>query len=143
MAATSPKSPSPRPELRRGKASENLVASPVKSSPSKSPKPSPTQSFKGGIASPKVKPVKKSQSKGSLKAQAKAGSVMRKPASSIPRWLSDCKLYKTIMKEKDDKWHQAMCAIRGEWEDMKEYNKSFGSGTMTWREFLDFFILVW
>ena len=64
MATTSPKFPmgSPRPVLCRGKASENL--SPLTSSPSKSPKPSPSQRSKGGIASPKVKPVKNFRARG-------------------------------------------------------------------------------
>ena len=144
MASTSPKSPasSLRPALRRGQASENLVASPLKSSPSKSPKLSQSQSSKGRIASPKVKPVKKSpQSKGSLKAMA--GNVMRKPASDIPPSLSDHQLYKRIVKEKAEKWQEAMCAIRSEWEVMKDYNQSFGyEPPMTWREFLDFFFVV-
>ena len=128
MATTSPKFPmgSPRPVLCRGKASENL--SPLTSSPSKSPKPSPSQRSKGGIASPKVKPVKKFQSKASLEVQAKAKAdcVMRKPASAIPPSLSDHEIYKQIVKEKNEKWQEAMCAIRGEWEEMKAYNKSYG-----------------
>ena len=127
--------PSQSPKTQKGKS--------VKSSPSKSPKPSPSQSSKGRIASPKVKPVKKIQSKGSLKQQVKAFSVMRKSkrmaagspsSSSSPGSCTN----KEIEEKKKAKWEEAMVEIRADFDAMKDYNKSHGCDPYTtWKKFLD------
>ena len=130
-SASSPgKSPSQSPQTPKGKS--------VKSSPSKSPRLSPSQSStKCGIASPKVKPVKKLQSKGSLKEQVKACSMMRKSkAAGSPSSSPGC-TNKEIEEEKKAKWEETMVEIRSDFDAMKDYNKSHGCKPYSpWSKFL-------
>ena len=151
----SPRSPrSPRPELRRSKASSDLgvnaspktpVMKSVKgspesgravASPSKSAKTSPQSSKKSvGMASPKPKSkaVQKGQSKGSLtKGKAMVGKrAMRKPAAKAAGRVT----LRDMQREKASKWHDLMCEIQQEYDDMVCYNKSFNvPPPCTWRQ---------